>query len=257
MNLDNLEFISIKEQKTAFPKHYHETFCISLIYDGIEQINLEHQNFYSEKGSITITNPYEIHSNPIIDSICQIQFDTIYISKDLMKYLFDGKNIIFTNRKINNDKANLVFIQLKNALETNNFIKTEYYLKEFAAILKPYSNENQSDYSELNFNSLHNINTYIDDNIQSKFNLDELSKVLNLNKYGFVKKFKASTGMSPMNYILMQKIFSSKKIITQNADITQIAFDYEFTDLAHYSNTFKRYIGISPKEYQKKNSFFL
>lgn len=254
MYLDNLELITFKEQKTAFPKHFHETFCISYIHNGIEQIDLEYQKIYSEKGSISITNPYEIHSNPIIDSSSIIDFDTIYLSKDLMKYLYEGKNVMFYNRKINNLKLNKLFFQLKNAIELNNFQKTETILKEFTIILKPYSQFKKEEYTELNYNSFQNINSFIDENIQAKFNLEDLSKIVHLNKFSFVKKFKATTGMSPMNYILMKKIFSSKKIITSYSDLTQIAIDYEFSDLAHYSNTFKRFVGTSPKTYQK-NSF--
>jgi AraC-like DNA-binding protein len=72
----------------------------------------------------------------------------------------------------------------------------------------------------------------------------------NINKYGFVKKFKASTGMTPINYILMKKIFSSKSLIHPNSDITELAYQYNFCDLAHFSKTFKQYIGISPKKFQ-------
>lgn len=257
MNLDNIEYLSIKDQKKAFPKHFHETFCISLIHNGMEQISLEHQDIYSEKGSITITNPYEIHSNPLIDSLLQVNFDTIYISKDVMKYIFNGKNIFFTNRKINNPKANLLFSQLTTAIDNGNTVEMERLLIQFMNILKHYSQEQKEEYSDLCFTSFNPISDYIDSNITAKFNLDELSKMANVNKYGFVKKFKASTGMSPMNYILMKKIFSSKKQITSNSDLTQLAFDYEFSDLAHFSNTFKRYIGISPKLYQKNTSLLL
>ncbi|WP_024772630.1 AraC family transcriptional regulator [Aquimarina macrocephali] len=257
MILDNLEYINVQKQVTDFPKHYHETFCISLIHKGIEQIELENQSIFSEKGCITITNPYEIHANPLIDNTSQVEFDTIYISKDVMKYLFNGKNITFVNRKINNKNANQLFRQLKNAIIINDIPTIENLLFQFVATLKHYSQEKKEEYSELNFNSLHNISSYIDNNISSKFCLDELSKVANLNKYGFAKKFKASTGMTPMNYILMKKIFSSKKLITKTTDLTQIAFDYEFSDLAHFSNTFKRYVGISPKIYQKSISSIL
>jgi AraC-like DNA-binding protein len=249
--LDNLEYINVQKQVTDFPKHYHETFCISLIHKGIEQIELENQSIFSEKGCITITNPYEIHSNPLIDNTSQVEFDTIYISKDLMKYLFNGQNITFINRKINNKKANQLFRLLKNAITINDIPAIENLLFQFVATLRHYSQEKKEEYSELNFNSLNNISVYIDNNISNKFCLDGLSKVADLNKYGFAKKFKASTGMTPMNYILMKKIFSSKKLITKNTDLTQIAFDYEFSDLAHFSNTFKRYVGISPKTYQK------
>ncbi len=57
--------------------------------------------------------------------------------------------------------------------------------------------------------------------------------------------------MTPMNYVLMRKIFSSKKYIKSNIELTEIAYKYNFTDIAHFSKTFKRFIGISPKLYQE------
>lgn len=250
MILDNLDHLSIQKQTVAFPKHYHETFCISLIRNGIEQIDLEHQSLYSEKGSITITNPFEIHSNPIVDPAAPIEFDTVYISKDLMKYLFGGRNISFVNRKMNEEGANRLFDQLLQAIHRNDAREMEQALFQFTAALKHHSQERKEEYAELDFNSLNNINTYIDANISGRFCLDELSRIVHLNKYGFAKKFKATTGMTPMNYILMKKIFSSKKLITPHSELTQLALDYEFSDMAHFSNTFKRYVGISPKAYQ-------
>ena len=86
---------------------------------------------------------------------------------------------------------------------------------------------------------------------EDKFELNELSKIANINKFGFAKKFKTFTGMTPMNYILMRKIFSSKKAISSNSELTEIAYQYNFTDIAHFSKTFKRFIGISPKQYKK------
>ena len=109
----------------------------------------------------------------------------------------------------------------------------------------------KNEYSELNLNSFRQINNYIETHIYDKFSLNELSKIANINKFGFAKKFKASTGMTPINYILMKKVFSSKKLINTKTELTTIAYQYNFTDLAHFSNTFKRFVGISPKNYQQ------
>lgn len=57
--------------------------------------------------------------------------------------------------------------------------------------------------------------------------------------------------MTPMNYVLMKKVFSSKKDIHSNSELTEVAYRYNFTDMAHYSKTFKRFIGISPKKYRE------
>ncbi len=252
MLFDNLEYISIENQTTDFPKHFHETFCISLIHSGVEQIDFEHQSIFSENGSISITNPYEIHANPLVDKNSSLKFDTIYLSNDLMKYLFNGKNIRFNNRKINNENVNQSFIKLIEAIDTKNSKTIELFLKQFANTLKLLSEENKNEYNEQYPYDFAEIKCYIDNNICDKFSLDELSKMANINKYGFVKKFKASTGLTPMNYILMKKVFSSKKQITVNAGLTDLAYQYNFSDLAHFSKTFKRYMGISPKEYQSR-----
>jgi AraC-like DNA-binding protein len=250
MNFTDLEYISIDNQTTNFPKHFHETFCISLIHQGTEQINFEHQSLFSEAGSISITNPFEVHSNPVIDINFPLKFDTIYISSDLMKAVLDGKNIIFLNRKINSKKANLLFLEVKEAIDERNAVIIEDSLRRFLEFLKAYSEENEKEYCALNFDSFSEINTYIENHICSKFCLDNLAEMANINKFGFVKKFKTSTGMTPMNYILMKKIFSSKKLIGSNSELTDIAYQYNFTDLAHFSKTFKRFIGVSPNKYK-------
>ena len=48
----------------------------------------------------------------------------------------------------------------------------------------------------------------------------------------------------------MKKIFDCKARIDSNSELTELAYLYSFSDLAHFSNTFKRYVGISPKKYQ-------
>ncbi len=251
MIFDNLEYISIENQKTSFPKHFHETFCISLIHKGVEQIDFENQSLFTEAGGISITNPFEIHSNPLIDNDTYLNFDTIYIPNDVIKYVLNGKNIKFINRQITNKKANKQFLELKNALDTKDTKIIEFHLSQFVNTLKLYSQENEKEYSELNFNSFNQISNYIENNIYDKFCLNELSKMANINKFGFSKKFKTTTGMTPMNYILMRKIFSSKKLINSNSELTEIAYKYNFADMAHFSKTFKRFIGISPKKYKE------
>lgn len=250
MLFDNLEYISIDNQTTDFPKHFHETFCVSLIHSGIEQIDFESQTLYSEKGSISIANPYEIHSNPLIDKDSQLKFDTVYISSDLMKYVLNGRNITFINKKLTSERVNQQFAQLTDALASRNPKAIASLLEKLIGALKFYSCENEQVNDGNFFRDFKEINSYIENNIEERFCLDELSKMANINKYGFVKKFKASTGMTPMNYILMKKIFSCKNLIQPHSELTELAYRYGFSDLPHFSRTFKSYVGISPKNYQ-------
>ena len=168
-----------------------------------------------------------------------------------MKYFLGGKNITFINRKIIDASANALFVEIVNALNSGDVKSTEKFLSQFINIIKQYAQDKKGEYSEISFSSLESVKSYIDHNLEEKINLEELASIANINKYGFAKKFKFSVGMSPMNYVLMKKIFSSKKTITNYSNLTNIAFDYNFTDMAHFSKTFKRFVGLSPKIYQK------
>ncbi|MBU2997824.1 AraC family transcriptional regulator [Cellulophaga baltica] len=254
MPFHKLEYISIENQTNEFPKHFHETFCISLIHKGTEQIDFDKHSLFSEAGIISITNPYEVHSNPLIDKTLCLKFDTIYVPNELMKKALNGKNIKFTNgnRKIKSKKTTRLFLALKDALDATDIETIDSHFHQLAKALEKFSDESTTDYSYIDFKNFANINNYIENHIQEKFHLEELSKMAHINKYGFSKKFKTYTGMTPMNYILMRKVFSSKKIIKNTTNLTDLAYLYNFTDLAHYSKTFKRFIGTSPKDY--KNS---
>lgn len=250
MLFDNLEYISITNQTTEFPKHFHETFCISLIHKGIEQIDFNQGSLFSESGSISITNPYEIHSNPLLDKSSPLAFDTIYVSNDLMKYSLDGKNIQFVNRKIKSTQANQLFVNLKNAMGRREPTGIAVHLTQFATSLKHYSEESDTEPSELDFSNFNQIKVYIDRHITESFCLSKLSRMAHMNKFGFIKNFKSATGLTPMNYILMKKMFSCKQMISPDMNLTELAYHFNFTDLAHFSKTFKRYFGISPRTYQ-------
>lgn len=248
---EDISFISVKNQAQDFPKHFHETFCISLIKSGVEKIELKHEFLYSTEKCISITNPYEIHANPIVDKDIKVCFDTIYISQDLMSYVLKKRKIEFLSRQIQDSHINQSFIQLFEHLKSKNATNADALLSNFMYQILPYSQtikENnpttfQSDY-------LSELITYIEENLDNKIYLDELAKIIHLNKFSFSKKFKSLTGMTPMSYVLMKKVFSAKTQLTTDCDITDIAYSYNFTDVAHFSHAFKKFVGISPKEYR-------
>ncbi|MEX0273514.1 MAG: AraC family transcriptional regulator [Flavobacteriaceae bacterium] len=254
MLLGDLEHLAIDKQSMAFPQHYHETYCISLIKTGIEQIQLEGKSIFSEKGTISITNPYEIHSNPLVNQEGPLDFDTIYIPEDVMRFFSNGKNNVILNRQITDGKVIALFNHLKDAMCTHDPKKIEDAVAPFIKSILDKGKTEGKDRLQIDFKDFDHINHYIKENITETFYLDTLSRMAHMNKYGFAKKFKAFTGMTPINYILMKKVFHSKTVITSDTELTQIAYDYGFSDLSHFSNTFKRFVGVSPKVYRNNLS---
>ena len=148
-----------------------------------------------------------------------------------------------------------MFIQLLKQLKSNEPSQSGLVLNNLIYRLYPHSQTPQGEkHSSFQSDYLTELITYIEQNLEDKLYLDELAKIIHLNKFGFSKKFKALTGMTPMSYVLMKKVFSAKAKISADCDLTELAYTYNFTDIAHFSHSFKKYVGLSPKEYRNQLS---
>jgi AraC-like DNA-binding protein len=90
---------------------------------------------------------------------------------------------------------------------------------------------------------------YSDEN----FALPQLCDVLGMNRYQLFRKMKAVTDESPSNFIRsfrMEKARHFLKNTEQN--VSEVAYQVGYKDLAHFSKSFSESFGIVPSEFRKK-----
>jgi AraC-like DNA-binding protein len=95
------------------------------------------------------------------------------------------------------------------------------------------------------------IKKYIDTNINTNLTLEMLSKEFLVTPFYIIKIFKQEFGFTPYQYILNAKINLSKKLISHNNSIAEVALECGFNDQSHLYKYFKQVFSITPKEYQK------
>ena len=95
--------------------------------------------------------------------------------------------------------------------------------------------------------------TYIHNHIQEKITVKILAKQVCLSHTQFQKKFKEEMGMTPHAYITSYKIDTAQTLLKNpQYSITDIAYMLDFSSSNHFSNTFKKYFGITPTEFRAK-----
>jgi transcriptional regulator GlxA family with amidase domain len=80
--------------------------------------------------------------------------------------------------------------------------------------------------------------------------LEDLCKLTGLSKYYLLRSFTKQKGISPYSYLETIRIDKAKKMLEQGVLPIDVALQTGFTDQSHFSNFFKKFIGLTPKQYR-------
>lgn len=95
---------------------------------------------------------------------------------------------------------------------------------------------------------------YIRSNIRETIHLKDLSDKACMSTTSFYRYFKRELGMSPIEYILNEKIKYAKKLLSNpNVQVNEVSYATGFEDCNYFIRLFKKYEGITPKQYQLLN----
>ncbi len=95
---------------------------------------------------------------------------------------------------------------------------------------------------------------YMSENIERSLTLDELANYAGYSPSYFYRKFVAEVGTPPLLYFTNMKISkASIHLIKSDMSIVQIAARMGFSSSEYFSRSFKRSLGISPKQFRKEN----
>jgi len=82
------------------------------------------------------------------------------------------------------------------------------------------------------------------------FNVEDLSKTLNISSAGLRNLFREKVGITPKELMKIQRIKKSIGIQNLNDEsLTQLAYRLGYFDQAHFIHDFKEAIGLLPKQY--------
>ena len=122
--------------------------------------------------------------------------------------------------------------------------------------VKNYSKEQTSNLVEnvsgLTSKELDRALYYIDKNMAENYSIESLAEEFGVSKFNFIKKFKASTNVTPHQFIIKKKLERSKNLLKEvSLSLTDITYMLNFSDQSHFSNSFKKMYGITPHEFRK------
>lgn len=238
-----------------FPIHFHDYYVIGLMEKGKRSLICENKNFVIGEGDILLFNPQDKHACIQADTD-PLGYRAFNIKVEVMDNLvreITGQQFKLSFRKNVVRDAELFFAlqKLHQAVmsERKEFEKEELLLLTMEQMIQEYGKP--FDNSVAGFSAeIEKACAYMKQNYATNISLNQLCGLTALSKATLIRSFAKAKGMSPYRFLENIRLSEAKKLLEQGALPIDAACNTGFSDQSHFTNFFKDYIGLTPKQYR-------
>ena len=119
--------------------------------------------------------------------------------------------------------------------------------------------EKQSPYVSFEHQKSHNdqpilkAQEYIESHYNNDISMDNLAERVGLGSRTFKRRFKLATNENPINYLQRIRVEQAKRKLEKTTDsINKIIWSVGYEDVSSFRQLFKRFTGLTPKDYRQK-----
>lgn len=245
-----------------FPNHFHEYYVIGFIEHGQRFLSCKSKEYIIEPGDLLLFNPRDNHACEQIDGQT-LDYRCINIQPEIMsKAAFEimGKadQPYFTTQVIAHSELVPLLKELHLMImqEERDFQKEEIFFFLLEQLMEEYTEQEGPPVISEQSTAVQAICEFLEKNYSKNITLDQLSALTGWSKYYLLRSFTKHKGISPYSYLETIRIDKAKKLLEQGVRPIDAALQTGFTDQSHFSNFFKKFIGLTPKQYMNvfKNS---
>ncbi len=247
------------------PYHWHTECEIMRILEGSFTMTLNGDSLNLNAGDIIFVQDGLLHGGIPNECVYEcIVFDMNILLKDnhicakqiqsLMAHEILVQSLLPKNSTALRSVTNNLFESMHQKNTGYEFI-THGSLYLFIGLIlqeKLYTESTQFTSPLHNVSPLKKVLEYLGKNYAREITLDMLADIANMNPRYFCRYFKTLTNRTPIDYLNYYRIECAREqLSTTNLSITDVAFSCGFNEVSYFIRTFKKYLGVTPKQYLK------
>jgi AraC-like DNA-binding protein len=275
-NLNNCEFSIYETHKAAFDVKLHfETIAFTAMLRGKKHMKLDNKTGYFDyyPGESVLVAPGEtmiidfpeadetpsqcisLSLNPefIENSLNHLNYHLPKTDETSQWNIELDEYFLFNNQSLASATNNIMRIAMDDNSQKD--IMADFALKELLIRLMQTQARSMVEKNiAKNRSRISFAVDYIRKNLHQKLSIESIAKLAYVSKSNFFRMFKDELGTSPNEFILQERISRAKELLKSRNSIKETAFQTGFSDTNYFTRVFKQLVGVTPKNYQDKNT---
>ena len=244
--------------------HFHDSYEFLICHTDIPSTIIDNKLFDRPNNTLFAVNPMQVHGMAF--DVKGFSLCGIHIEKEFMQgvseEIFGSSNITFSNESFTASYEIRMLINLFLDEVRYNQYGQKFIIENLSMLIAgTLTREIKHNFPTRAHNvpegRIHNIKkviSYINENSTSDISFTDLANYAKMDRFGFIRSFKAYTGKTPYDYLLDLRINKAKKMLMTNKySITEISMICNFSSHSHFTSTFRRKTGVSPSEFRKNS----
>ncbi|MEN6411376.1 MAG: AraC family transcriptional regulator [Veillonellales bacterium] len=256
--LSNLGIVHGKNISHSLLRHAHSTFCVTAIIKGARKCSGRDNDFIIAREKVTLMGPGVVHA-------CQSQTErysyvTVCVNPSSIHEALERLdrpacvNLDMPLTGVDDHALYSSVVSLAMSIEyfvSDLAVETEYY--NFIGSLLPYFSNQKLIPAVFGRNDkmVNTVCEYVTDNYDQNISLREICRLVNLSPFYLTRIFSETVGVPPHLFLNLVRIRKAKSLLGSWPSLTDVAAKVGFFDQSHFIRTFKKIVGMTPKEYKQ------
>lgn len=240
-----------------FPNHFHDFYVIGFIEGGSRHLWCRGREYDLRPGDLVVFNPRDNHNcSPMGDE--PLDYRAVNIKPEVMRKAAGeimGKSCTprFSRNVVAQSEAAASVAAVYEAIlaDAPRLQKEEAFFYLLEQVLQEYAEPTEASHSPEPDKQIQALCAYMEQHYADNISLDTLLSMFRFGKTSLLRSFTKQLGVSPYRYLQTIRIGKAKKLLEQGVEPIEAAGRTGFADQSHFTNFFKAFIGLTPKQYQR------
>lgn len=164
----------------------------------------------------------------------------------------DNKKVFYCGSSLDNQNLFRKMINELQMSKENYAEMLEMYLRQiFITMQRAFIGTMKKEKARV-VDKIEKATVYFNENYSQEINIDEYAEQMHVSVSWFIRNFRESTGLTPMQYILSKRIYNAEILLQDPSyNVSEISRVVGYDNPLYFSRIFKKAKGLSPSEYRK------